>query len=157
MSETNNIYDQVKEHVDCFDLLDYYGLYNGPKIETSIYCPFHDDTHKKSARVFLDGHIWCYGMCHKQFGPLDFVMYMEDISLPGAISWLERKYKFKLDPSGVQQKKEYKTQGIADELSARIQKTKGKIPFESYYKLWEMFDKGTLDDQKFNNIVFNKN
>lgn len=132
----------ILRHVDCYDLLEFYGQYSGPKREVFVFCPFHMET-KPSARAYTDGLIYCFG-CQKMIDPLSFVMQQEDLLQNGAIAFLEKHFHFKLDLANIDKLKLYETDEAIDNLKRGIIQLKHRIPFQEYFELWRAYDRGYI-------------
>ena len=136
----------ILRHVDCYDLLEFYGQYSGPKKEVFVFCPFHMET-KPSARAYTDGLIYCFG-CQKMIDPLSFVMQQEDLMQNGAIAFLEKNFHFKLDLANIDKLDFYESDSEINRLSSKLLALKHRIPFEDYFDLWRAFDRGYISEEQ---------
>lgn len=141
----SDLVEQVLNHVDMWDLTERYGLYSGDKVATFICCPFHqEDT--PSARFYEDGLIWCFG-CHVMINPISFIERYEDLTFAGAMRWLEKEYSFKFDQDF--ERKDF----VKSEWPPKILEKRQALPFEDYHYLWELYDKGRLNEEIYLNII----
>lgn len=134
----------ILKHVDCYDLLSYYGRYAGPRVEVFTFCPFHMET-KPSARAYTDGLIYCFG-CQKMIDPLSYVMQEEDLLQNGAIAFLEKNFHFKLDLANINKLDFYEDDSAINKLTSSVLYLKHKIPFDDYFDLWRSLDMGYLSE-----------
>lgn len=140
----------ILKHVDCYDLLDYYGEYRGPRRDVFVFCPFHTET-KPSARVYTSsGLIYCFG-CKILIDPLSYAMKQEELMQNGAIAFLEKNFGFKLDLDNINKLDYYEDTSEIDRLSLAILQLRFKIPFKDYHELWKSFDQGYLTESVIKN------
>ncbi len=145
----SSIISRVLAHVTVYDLLKYYDLYDGPKKATTVFCPFHMEG-TPSARLYLDGRLYCFGACQSMYDPIDFVMLKEDLAYKDAVRWLGAHYGFEVDDS-------FFTQQFSEEevekWEALIMPYKYKLKYADWVLLWKEYDAGTLTDELFQEVI----
>ena len=154
----SELLDEVLEHVDMFDILAYYRIYEGTRMEHQVHCPVHEEV-RPSARVYEDGLLQCFA-CQVQYNPISTIMHTEDLTFRAALRWLEIKYDFEIPYELLKPKSQQsaaKKVVETDVYRERIQKYLGKIPLQAYLALWKEYDNEIIDDFTFSEIfrIFN--
>lgn len=151
------IVNEVRQYISCYDVLTHYSMLpeNPPRMETEVLCPFHQDS-KPSARVYpKDGNMWCFS-CKIPVNPVSFVEKMQGFRFNQAVNMLQEVYGFKINGLGVLKKREYKTDVVANEWEAKIFALKGRLPLDKYLHMWQLYDAGYMDAERFDEIKFSK-
>ena len=140
--------DFILQYVDSFDMAERYGMYDGPRNETFIHCPFHTEG-TPSARFYTDGLLFCFG-CNRMFSPLDFVMEFEDLGFKDALKWLEKEYDFQTPEDFFTRTV---TESEKEQLRSQLISFKYKLPFRIYKELWGLYDFDELNTYLLNSMI----
>jgi len=132
----------VKEHVDIFDVLKFYGvdLKRGGDFEQQIRCPFHGHRGdlRPSARVYTSSQKFHCFYCGFTLDVISFVQEYEGISFLRSLSFLEHHFNVP----------QIRSTDVVDDLKITLSKSTKGLSIEALLNLYEYCERLMINKKR---------